>query len=153
MKQNKTRKIDWFVVTIYAIVGMLTGMLISRIWRHEIMDSINNAIWITCLFVWLRIYKLAESRRMENEGLKIITAGLVAALADKKPSQDPDLKIPKWRKCGPGHAFKEDAVVVGLGEDKDPRMVKCAVNASKYLLVSDLLKYLPEEENKDAAGQ
>ena len=63
------------------------------------------------------------------------------------------MKVPVWRKCGPGHAFKEDAIVVGLGEDKDPRLVKCAVNASKYLLVSDLLKYLPEEENKDASEQ
>lgn len=151
MKQNKTKKIDWWLIIMYAVVVLLTSMLIFRIWRHEIEDSVNNSIWIVCSMIWIRVYKIAEHYKKENEGLKIITAGLVAALADKKPSQDPDLKIPKWRKCGPGHAFKEDAVVVGLGEDKDPRMVRCAVNASKYLLVSDLLKYLPEQEDKDGA--
>jgi len=152
MKQNKARKIDWFVFTIYAIVGMLTGILILRIWRHEIMDSINNAIWITCWFVWFRIYKQAESRRMENEGLKIITAGLLSKLEErsddeKKPS--PNIPVPVWRICKAGHKFDSDAIVVGLGEDKDPRLVRCAVNDSKYILVSDLLKYLSTHESGD----
>lgn len=148
MKQNKTRKIDWFKVAIYTVVGMLTGMLISSIWRHEIMDSINNAIWITCWFVWFRIYKQAESRRMENEGLKIITAGLLTKLEDKKPAKP--LNYPRWRKCKAGHKFDGDAIVVGLGEDKDPRLVRCAVNDSKYIMVKDLIDHLATEETSNA---
>jgi len=153
MKQNKTRKIDWFVVTIYAIVGMLTGILILRIWRHEIMDSINNAIWITCWFVWFRIYKMAESRRMENEGLKIITASLLSKL-EKKPDEEkkpsPNASVPMWRICKAGHKFNSDAIVVGLGEDKDPRLVRCAVNDSKYIIVKDLIDYLEVKETPNA---
>lgn len=150
MKQDKTRKIDWFKVAIYSIVGMLIGMLISRIWRHEIMDSINNAIWITCWFVWFRIYKMAESRRMENEGLKSIATSLLTELGERSEKQaSRDFPHPVWRICKAGHKFDSDAIVVGLGEDKDPRLVRCAVNDSKYILVSDLLKYLSTYESGD----
>lgn len=135
------------------VMALAIFMILYWTYQHDMMRAIDDGIHLLCWIGWYIIYRHSEKVKGERDALKVMCAGLVAALADKKPSQDPDLKIPKWRKCGPGHAFKEDAVVVGLGEDKDPRMVRCAVNASKYLLVSDLLKYLPEEEDKDAAGQ
>lgn len=53
-----------------------------------------------------------------------------------------------WRKCKAGYKFPSDAIVVPQDErttDTDPRLVRCAVWDSIYILVSDLKK-LPIEE-------
>lgn len=54
----------------------------------------------------------------------------------------------KWRKCKAGYKFSSDAIVIPQDErttDTDPRLVRCAVWDSIYILVSDLKK-LPIEE-------
>lgn len=152
MKQNKMKKIDWWLITMYIVIVLLVGILICRVWRHEIEDSVNNAIWIVCSFIWTRVYRIANRYKKENEGLEIITAGLLSKLEEKpddekKPSRN--IPVPFWRTCKAGYKFDSDAIVVGLGEDKDPRLVRCAVNDSKYILVSDLLKYLSTHESGD----
>jgi len=53
-----------------------------------------------------------------------------------------------WRKCKAGYKFPSDAIVIPQDErttDTDPRLVRCAVWDSIYILVSDLKK-LPIEE-------
>lgn len=53
-----------------------------------------------------------------------------------------------WRKCHAGYKFPSDAIVIPNDErttDTDPRLVRCAVWDSIYILVSDL-KNLPSEE-------
>lgn len=53
-----------------------------------------------------------------------------------------------WRKCKAGYKFPSDAIVIPNDErttDRDPRLVRCAVWDSIYILVSDLKK-LPIEE-------
>lgn len=52
-----------------------------------------------------------------------------------------------WRKCKAGYKFPSDAIVIPDDErttDRDPRLVRCAVWNSKYILV-DELKKLPVE--------
>lgn len=149
MKQNRTRKIDWWLITMYTVIVLLVGMLICRVWRHEIEDSVNNAIWIVCSFIWTRVYRIANLYKKENEGLKIVTAGLLTKLEDEKPAKP--LNYPRWRKCNAGHKFDGDAIVIGLGDDKDPRLVRCAVNDSKYIMVKDLIDHLATEETPNAA--
>lgn len=54
----------------------------------------------------------------------------------------------RWRKCQAGYKFPSDAIVIPQDErttDTDPRLVRCAVWDSIYILVSDLKK-LPIEE-------
>jgi len=49
----------------------------------------------------------------------------------------------KWRKCKAGYKFPSDAIVIPQDErttDTDPRLVRCAVWDSIYILVSDLKK-------------
>ena len=61
-----------------------------------------------------------------------------------------DMERPKeivWRKCKAGYKFPSEAIVIPQDErtnDTDPRLVKCAVWDSKYILIEDLKK-LPEE--------
>lgn len=53
-----------------------------------------------------------------------------------------------WRKCKAGYKFPSDAIVIPNDDrttDRDPRLVRCAVWDSIYILVSDL-KNLPIEE-------
>lgn len=53
-----------------------------------------------------------------------------------------------WRKCKSGHKFQSDAIVIPNDErttDRDPRLVRCAIWDSIYILVSDL-KNLPIKE-------
>lgn len=53
-----------------------------------------------------------------------------------------------WRKCHAGYKFPSDAIVIPQDErttDTDPRLVRCAVWDSIYILVSDLKK-LPIEK-------
>lgn len=53
----------------------------------------------------------------------------------------------KWRKCKAGYKFPSDAIVIpqdSRTEDTDPRLVRCAVWDSIYILVADLKK-LPIE--------
>ena len=146
-------------LTDIMIFMMIVALLILEshfIWDHNKDGIFQTSCYILCWIGWYFIWKRSNKRKHECDVLKALCAHLVVdnIICDKKKTQDnPGMKVPVWRKCGPGHAFKEDAIIVGLGEDKDPRLVKCAVNASKYLLVSDLLKYLPEEEDKDAAEQ
>lgn len=48
-----------------------------------------------------------------------------------------------WRKCQAGYKFPSDAIVIPDDErttDRDPRLVRCAVWDSKYILVEDLKK-------------
>lgn len=59
-----------------------------------------------------------------------------------------DMDNLKWRKCKAGYKFPCDAIVIPQDErttDTDPRLVRCAVWDSIYILVSDLKK-LPIEE-------
>lgn len=51
--------------------------------------------------------------------------------------------IINWRKCQAGYKFPSDAIVIPDDErttDRDPRLVRCAVWDSKYILVDDLKK-------------
>lgn len=53
----------------------------------------------------------------------------------------------RWRKCKAGYKFPSDAIVIPDDErtaDRDPRLVRCAIWDSKYILVEDLKK-LPVE--------
>lgn len=53
----------------------------------------------------------------------------------------------KWRKCNAGYKFPSDAIVIPQDKrttDSDPRLVRCAIWDSKYILVEDLKK-LPSE--------
>ena len=53
----------------------------------------------------------------------------------------------KWRKCKAGYKFPSEAIVIpqdSRTNDTDPRLVKCAVWDSKYILIEDLKK-LPTE--------
>ena len=53
-----------------------------------------------------------------------------------------------WRKCKAGYKFPSDAIVIPddvRTTDGDPRLVRCAVWDSKYILI-DELKKLPVEE-------
>ena len=53
-----------------------------------------------------------------------------------------------WRKCHAGYRFPSDAIIIPDDKhttDRDPRLVRCAVWDSIYILVSDLKK-LPIEE-------
>ena len=52
---------------------------------------------------------------------------------------------PKWRMAKAGTRFDNDAVIVGIGDDKDPRLVRCAVNDCWYILVKDLVEKLTSE--------
>ena len=64
----------------------------------------------------------------------------------KKHSKKKRNKI-VWRKCKAGYKFPSEAIVIPQDErtnDTDPRLVKCAVWDSKYILIEDLKK-LPEE--------
>ncbi len=48
-----------------------------------------------------------------------------------------------WRKCKAGYKFPSDAIVIPDDErttDRDPRLVRCAVWDSKYILIDDLKK-------------
>lgn len=48
-----------------------------------------------------------------------------------------------WRKCKAGYKFSSDAIVIPDDErttDRDPRLVRCAVWDSKYILIDDLKK-------------
>lgn len=52
-----------------------------------------------------------------------------------------------WHKCKAGYKFPSDAIVIPDDErttDRDPRLVRCAVWDSKYILINDLKK-LPVE--------
>lgn len=52
-----------------------------------------------------------------------------------------------WRKCKAGYKFPSEAIVIpqdSRTNDTDPRLVKCAIWDSKYILIEDLKK-LPEE--------
>ena len=57
----------------------------------------------------------------------------------------------KWRKCKAGYRFPCDALVIPIGvpNDRDPRLVRCAVYDSQYLLVDDLKKQLPCNGEED----
>lgn len=55
-----------------------------------------------------------------------------------------------WLFAKAGTKFPADALVVGSGEDKDPRIVRCAVNDCYYLVVSDIL---PRESVTDAHNE
>lgn len=59
------------------------------------------------------------------------------------------MKELKWKLCKAGTRFPSDAVVIPVDnpDDKDPRLVRCAVWDSKYILVSDLLKLNTETAN------
>lgn len=48
-----------------------------------------------------------------------------------------------WRKCKAGYKFPSDAIVIPDDDrttDRDPRLVRCAVWDSKYIMVDDLKK-------------
>lgn len=52
-----------------------------------------------------------------------------------------------WHKCKAGYKFPSDAIVIPDDErttDRDPRLVRCAIWDSKYILIDDLKK-LPVE--------
>ena len=66
---------------------------------------------------------------------------------DSENNKQPTEEI-KWRKCKAGYKFPSDAIVIPNDErttDTDPRLVRCAIWDSIYILVSDL-KNLPIEE-------
>ncbi len=49
----------------------------------------------------------------------------------------------KWRKCKAGYKFPSDAIVIPDDKrtiDRDPRLVRCAVWDSKYILIEELKK-------------
>jgi len=57
--------------------------------------------------------------------------------------KDYDKQELKWRKCEAGYKFPSDAIVIPDDErttDRDPRLVRCAVWDSKYILIEDLKK-------------
>ena len=145
---KKLIKNYWFDAIIIVAIAMVIIMMFCSAWLHDKNMMIDNGIHLLCWIGWYFIYIHSQKVGRENKTLKVVCAALMVANEGKGTKQhNPDAKVPVWKKCGPGHAFKEDAIVVGLGEDKDPRLVKCAVDASKYLLVSDLLKYLPEDKD------
>ena len=140
---------------------MLIALLVLEfhfIWDHNKDGIYQTSCYVFCWIIWYGIWKRGDKAIRERNTLKIMCAALMATIGEKDTKEhNPDAKMPMWRKCKAGHAFKDDAIVVGLGEDKDPRLVKCAINDSKYILVKDLLKMLPnelsllsEEESKDA---
>lgn len=48
-----------------------------------------------------------------------------------------------WRKCHAGYKFTSDAIVIPDDDrttDRDPRLVRCAVWDSKYILIDELKK-------------
>lgn len=48
-----------------------------------------------------------------------------------------------WRKCKAGYKFPSDAIVIPNDDrttDRDPRLVRCAVWDSKYILIDELKK-------------
>ena len=48
-----------------------------------------------------------------------------------------------WRKCHAGYKFPSDAIVIPDDDrttDRDPRLVRCAVWDSKYILINELKK-------------
>ena len=52
-------------------------------------------------------------------------------------------QIIQWRRCKAGYKFPSDAIVIPDDErttDRDPRLVRCAVWDSKYILIDDLKK-------------
>ena len=66
---------------------------------------------------------------------------------DSEDNKQPTEEI-RWRKCKAGYKFPSDAIVIPQDErttDTDPRLVRCAVWDSIYILVSDLKK-LPIEK-------
>ena len=57
---------------------------------------------------------------------------------------EPDVR---WRRCKAWYKFPCDAIVIpddSRTGDRDPRLVRCAIWDSKYILVDDLKK-LPSE--------
>lgn len=148
------RKIDWMAVCIYTALVLWAVLLFIAIWYHDIAFVIMDVIWIVCGFVWSCIWRDAKRCRKENEFLRSITEGLIAGIASRnKMNKDGDHEpnVPAWRMCKAGYKFDSDAIVIGLGEDKDPRLVRCAVNDCSYILVKDLIKKLPVIEENDAA--
>lgn len=54
-----------------------------------------------------------------------------------------ELKSIHWRKCKAGYKFPSDAIVIPDDErttDRDPRLVRCAVWDSKFILIDELKK-------------
>ena len=52
----------------------------------------------------------------------------------------------KWKKANAGHKFNGDAIAIPVGiEDKDPRLVRCAIYDCIYIEVAELKK-LPIED-------
>ena len=67
---------------------------------------------------------------------------LVCGHYDSEDNKQPTEEI-RWRKCHAGYKFPSDAIVIPDDErttDTDPRLVRCAVWDSIYILVSDLKK-------------
>jgi len=68
----------------------------------------------------------------------------------------PDAKIEieqvgkvRWRKCKAGYKFPCDAIVIPDDDrttDRDPRLVRCAVWDSRYILIDDLKKLPVKDE-------
>lgn len=65
-------------------------------------------------------------------------------LKDESPIKWNDLSLQLiWHKCKAGYKFPSDAIVIPDDErttDRDPRLVRCAVWDSKYILIDDLKK-------------
>lgn len=74
------------------------------------------------------------------------TNGRQSIICNKSDAKVEQVGVLKWRKCKAGYKFPSDAIVIpqGVPQDTDPRLVKCAVWDSIYILVEDLKK-LPIE--------
>lgn len=62
--------------------------------------------------------------------------------------EEPELSGLKWRRCKAGFKFPSDAIVIPDDDrttDSDPRLVRCAVWNSWFILVENLKK-IPFEE-------
>jgi len=61
-----------------------------------------------------------------------------------------DLCPVRWRTCKAGFSFPEEAVVIpqGVPGQEYPRIAKCAVWDSRYILLSDLLKLRIEDKEQ-----
>ena len=79
-------------------------------------------------------------------GMKSDAVSRVVCNYDKEHPEAAQREL-KWRKCKAGYKFPSEAIVIpqdSRTNDTDPRLVKCAVWDSKYILIDDLKK-LPEE--------
>lgn len=144
---KKIIKKYWFDACVFLMLGMLSGLLYNAIWNHDTNSVFTHSCYLVSWVLWYLIHRANRNVQRECDGLKVICAGLMAQLTDKaEPERNPDIKAPVWRKCTAGTKFDGDAIIVGLGDDRDPRLVRCAVNDSKYILVRDLAE-LPYAED------